>query len=208
MPHILLDNNKHIVGILAGWPKGDAWKHTAKAACNAMEQARGQCVFRYINREHRRGCYPCLPVGVSYGRGQQVMPNSNGAAIQSLLRNKAIQRLARFGNSILHRYSPKVHRLVFAAATFNFGPATVTYGHMDNGNFASGMCSITALGNYDPTKGGHLILFDLGLVIEFPPRSTILIPSAILQHGNMLISSREKHLSFTQYFAGGLIKMG
>lgn len=95
---------------------------------------------------------------------------------------------------------------VFAAATFNFGPATVTYGHTDNGNFATGMCSITALGNYDPTKGGHLVLFDLGLVIEFPPGSTILIPSAILRHGNITISSREKRLSFTQYFAGGLVR--
>jgi hypothetical protein len=95
---------------------------------------------------------------------------------------------------------------VFAAATFNLGPAAVTYGHTDNGNFASGMCSITALGDYDPTQGGHLVLFDLGLVIEFPPGSTILIPSAILQHGNVSISSRETRLSFTQYFAGGLVR--
>lgn len=95
---------------------------------------------------------------------------------------------------------------VFAAATFNFGPETVTYGHTDNGNFASGMCCITALGSYDPNKGGHLILFDLGIVIEFPPGSTILIPSAVLLHGNVSISSKETRLSFTQYFAGGLIR--
>ncbi|KAG1721304.1 uncharacterized protein EDB91DRAFT_1064451, partial [Suillus paluster] len=84
---------------------------------------------------------------------------------------------------------------VFPAATFNLGPTVVTLNHTDNLNFASGMCSITALGNYDPTKSGHLILSDLGLIVQFPPGSTIIIPSAILCHGNVSISSGEKHQS-------------
>ncbi|KAG1740738.1 uncharacterized protein EDB91DRAFT_1052935, partial [Suillus paluster] len=62
---------------------------------------------------------------------------------------------------------------VFSAATFNFGPTMVTLDHTDNQNFPSGMCSITALGNYDPANGGHLVLFDLGLIVQFPPGSTI-----------------------------------
>jgi hypothetical protein len=95
---------------------------------------------------------------------------------------------------------------IFPAATFNFGPQTVTYEHTDSGNFASGMCGITALGEYNPVTGGHLILFDLGLIIQFPPGSTILIPSAILRHGNIPIHPGETRLSFTQYFAGGLVR--
>ncbi|KAJ8581000.1 hypothetical protein M405DRAFT_691805, partial [Rhizopogon salebrosus TDB-379] len=83
-------------------------------------------------------------------------------------------------------------------------PQTVTYEHTDSGNFAGRVCSITALGEYNAVTGGDQILFDLALIIQFPPGSTILIPSAILRKGNMPISVGETHLSFTQYFAGGL----
>jgi hypothetical protein len=66
------------------------------------------------------------------------------------------------------------------AMTFNFGPQTVTFDHRDSGNLAFGWCAITAFGNFDPTCGGHLVLWDMKLVIEFPPGSTILIPSAMM----------------------------
>ncbi|KAG0694034.1 hypothetical protein DFH29DRAFT_815770, partial [Suillus ampliporus] len=146
----------------------------------------------------------------------------------SLLEHKVIQRLVGFGNSILYYYSPKVYELysntrrsllknqsglawnflncVFPATIFNFGPLTVILDHMNKQNFTSGICSIITLGNYDPTKGGHLVLFDLGLIVQFPPGSTIIISLAILCHDNVSIFSGEKCLSFTQYFAEGLIR--
>ena len=95
---------------------------------------------------------------------------------------------------------------VFTTCTFNFGPKTYCLPHRDFCNLSFGWCSITALGNFDPKKGGHLILFDLGLVIEFPPGSTILIPSAIFRHGNVELAPGEKRMSFTQYTAGGLFR--
>lgn len=60
---------------------------------------------------------------------------------------------------------------IFPAASINFGPQTVCYPHTDHGNAAYFWCPISAFGDYDPTKGGHLILFDLRLYVEFPPRS-------------------------------------
>lgn len=95
---------------------------------------------------------------------------------------------------------------IFACCTFNFGPATVCFDHTDPGNLPFGWCAITALGNFDPKKGGHLILWDLHLVIEFPPGSTILLPSASLRHGNTAIQQGERRYSFTQYSAGGLFR--
>ncbi|KAG1721317.1 uncharacterized protein EDB91DRAFT_1088492 [Suillus paluster] len=182
-PHVLLDKDRRTIGVLAGHPKDDGWHDTVAAVCTAMEHARDCCAFRRENMEHRRGAYPCLAVGVSFGGGQEIPSNlvhaeQNQEPLQLLLDHKAVQRLAGFGNT-----------------TFNFGPTTVTLDHTDNQNFASGMCSITAL-----------VLFDLGLIVQFPPGSTILIPSAILRHGNVPIASGEKRLSFTQYFAGGLIR--
>ncbi|THU89746.1 hypothetical protein K435DRAFT_677262, partial [Dendrothele bispora CBS 962.96] len=76
----------------------------------------------------------------------------------------------------------------------------------DHLNYIYGWCSITAFGSYDFTKGGHLILFDLRMVIEFPPCWTILIPSSYLRHGNTDIAAGEKRFSFTQYTSGSLFR--
>jgi hypothetical protein len=54
--------------------------------------------------------------------------------------------------------------------------------------------------------GGHLILWDLKLVIESPPGSTIIIPSGALRHSNIAIRTGESRYSFTQYTAGGLFR--
>ena len=95
---------------------------------------------------------------------------------------------------------------VFAAATANLGPRTVTRPHIDHLNLPNGWCAITALGRYDHTRGGHLVLWDLKLIIEFPPGSTILIPSSIFKHSNLPIADDEVRYSFTQYSAGGLFR--
>ncbi|KAJ6447726.1 hypothetical protein C8R45DRAFT_850695, partial [Mycena sanguinolenta] len=93
---------------------------------------------------------------------------------------------------------------IFAACTFNFGPRAVTRPHLDFGNLAWGWCAITSLGWFDADRGGHLILWDLKLVIRFPAGSTIFIPSAIIRHSNVPVQPHETCFSFTQYTAGGL----
>lgn len=102
---------------------------------------------------------------------------------------------------ILSRNWPKTP---WAAATFNFGPQTVCAKHIDSRNLAVGWCAVTALGNFDYKKGGHLVLWELGLVIEFPAGSTILIPSAAIHHSNATIGEGENRQSFTQYTAGSI----
>ncbi|KAG6853118.1 hypothetical protein C0991_006763, partial [Blastosporella zonata] len=67
---------------------------------------------------------------------------------------------------------------VFPAATYNLGPSTTCYVHTNDANLPFGICAITALGNYNPKLGSHLVFWDCGVIIEFPPGSTILIPSA------------------------------
>jgi hypothetical protein len=97
-------------------------------------------------------------------------------------------------------------RSIFPAATYNLGPRTITLPHVDLKNLAFGWCAVTALGDFNYIKSGHLVLWDLNLVIQFPPGSTILIPSAVLSHSNAAISDKEKRYSFTQYAAGGLFR--
>ncbi|KAF8220175.1 hypothetical protein L208DRAFT_1183270, partial [Tricholoma matsutake] len=55
-------------------------------------------------------------------------------------------------------------------------------------------------------EGGHLALWDLGIVVHFPPGSGILLPSALIQHSNTPIASHECQYSFAQYTSGGLFR--
>ncbi|KAK1228872.1 hypothetical protein PQX77_008082 [Marasmius sp. AFHP31] len=62
----------------------------------------------------------------------------------------------------------------------------------------------TSIGTYE--VGGHLILWDLGLALQFPPGSTVLLPSASIAHSNVPVADDETRTSFTQYTAGGLLR--
>ncbi|KAJ3980008.1 hypothetical protein F5890DRAFT_1382949, partial [Lentinula detonsa] len=63
-------------------------------------------------------------------------------------------------------------------------------------------CAIFAVSSYDNQSGGHLILWDLSLVLKFPPGTVILIPSALLEQCNIIIKLGETRLSITFYSAG------
>ncbi|KAE9391361.1 hypothetical protein BT96DRAFT_832184, partial [Gymnopus androsaceus JB14] len=106
----------------------------------------------------------------------------------------------------IEKESPDMHwnfaKSIFACCTFNFCPQTVTVKHLDHLNYLFGWCAITALGNFNHQKGGHFVLWDLGLVIELPPGWSILIPSAYLRHSNTIIGVNETRYLFTQYTAG------
>jgi hypothetical protein len=71
-------------------------------------------------------------------------------------------------------------------------------------NKAEGVCAITSLGAFDYVEGGHLVLPNLKLLIEFPPGVLILLPSSVLRHGNTALALGDRRMSFTQYMAGGL----
>lgn len=62
------------------------------------------------------------------------------------------------------------------------------------------------MGDFDPRLGGHLVLSEIKKVIEFPPASCILIPSATLTHYNTPIQPGETRTSFTQFAAGALFR--
>jgi hypothetical protein len=94
----------------------------------------------------------------------------------------------------------------FGSLTFNFGPGVRTVPHKDFKNLGWGWCSVTSLGSYDHTRGGHLVLWDLGIAVEFPPNSTIFIPSAIVEHSNTEIQEGEVRHSVTQYTSAGLFR--
>lgn len=110
----------------------------------------------------------------------------------------------------LYEHKDSLHRnfenSVFPACTFNCGPRTVSLDHKDSGNLSHGLCALTAFGNYDHTKGGHMILFEMKLIIHFPPGNTMFIPSSAITHANTPIRELEQRYSMAQYAAGGLFR--
>ncbi|THU85627.1 hypothetical protein K435DRAFT_685208 [Dendrothele bispora CBS 962.96] len=91
----------------------------------------------------------------------------------------------------------------FACITVNFGPCTRTHIHTNAKNTAHDMCA-TTLGSFNPKLRGHLVLWDLKVLIEFPPGCTILLLSALLYHLNTGVQTHKTRYSVTQYTAGGI----
>ncbi|KAH6880232.1 hypothetical protein BKA70DRAFT_1239023 [Coprinopsis sp. MPI-PUGE-AT-0042] len=180
-----------------------------------------------------RGAFVAKQTGYSHGGGRtEPGPFDNAKpdrdALARITQDAGFHRLAGFMSLAFKKWSPKIYHYyrtcmalleqhdpslrrpflgsVYPAATFNFGPRTTCVPHIDHANLPFGWCAISSLGTFDPAQGGHLVLKELRLVIEFPPGSVILIPSAVVTHGNTPVSSDEKRYSFTQYAAGGLFR--
>ncbi|KAJ7236134.1 hypothetical protein C8J57DRAFT_1194408 [Mycena rebaudengoi] len=182
--------------------------------------------------KHRCGPFPALNTGILYGKGQMVPSRLNNGVHTVLLRrlvgNKDVERMATYASAVFNLWVPKVYayyhehdmalrkhlphlernfpKSVFSSATFNFGPDVWIFKHQDILNAPFGMCAVQALGDFDAMKGGHLILWDLKLVIEFPAGTTILLPSTTICHSNLPVQPGDKRSSFTQYTAGGLMR--
>ncbi|KAG6905925.1 hypothetical protein DXG01_016915 [Tephrocybe rancida] len=227
--HPLLDSVGRQIGVLLGRPRGDTWDIKISAAADELRGAQAELG----QQRNKRGDYAFVNSGISFGGGQMKPGNLrsptvvHGAVVDRLLCSRAFQDIAGYGSEMLRAYAPRLYNYyeqtlealinqhpvqrnfassVFAACTFNLGPATVTRPHIDSKNLAWGWCSITALGCFNPDIGGHLVLWDLGLVIRFPPGSTIFIQSAILTHSNVPVVEGDERFSFTQFSAAGLFR--
>ncbi|KAF8166409.1 hypothetical protein K438DRAFT_2025127 [Mycena galopus ATCC 62051] len=161
----ILDSRRRVVALLGGIPKGaEDWAQTPYAA---------------VSR------------GPSHGGGQtepgELQQNETNTIItDELLEDADIKRIVSWINLLFFLWVPKLYQFyqqarealsqrhslrwnfaktVFAACTFNFGPQAITRPHLDYGNLSWGWCAVTALGWFDPDLGGHLILWDLRLII-------------------------------------------
>lgn len=95
---------------------------------------------------------------------------------------------------------------VYPAVAFNCGPQTTCKLHTDDGNAARMPCAVTAMGKWDSSKRGKVILWSIKRFIAIPHGATYWIPSATVPHGNTPIGKDESRGSLTQYCAGGLLR--
>ncbi|KAL0068959.1 hypothetical protein AAF712_003952 [Marasmius tenuissimus] len=202
-------------------------------AANLLEDARTtKLVLRRADLSHLRGHgFAAAATGWSMGGGQDKVTHSAGKheeVMQSLIGEPCMRRLAStqdagfacwsFKNYEYYKdsmdqlrdsikgFKPNFERSQFASVTCNFGPRVCTSIHTDAKNCPHSMCAITAVGQFEPSKGGHLVLPDLKIIIEFSSGCTFLLPSAVLRHGNTPVRGHETRYSITQYSAGGIFR--
>ncbi|TFK59977.1 hypothetical protein BDN72DRAFT_779999, partial [Pluteus cervinus] len=235
-PTLILDSENRITTILVGAPEDSSWDSVISRCEEVMIRVRDSGlkadVFTRDHQQHRRGNFVAVPLGISHGGGRAepgnfYHPPKRLEIVEPLIQDPDMTRLAGFQSSALSYYAPKLyanlsrhmralhhkkdlkknfHNSVFSGATFNLGPKTESFEHTDSNNVAYGLCALTALGEFDPNKGGHLILYDLKTFIRFPRGSVILLLSSVLRHGNTPIGPNENRMSLSQYCAGGIFQ--
>ncbi|KAJ7699405.1 hypothetical protein B0H16DRAFT_1349266 [Mycena metata] len=233
-PLLILDRHGRIIAVFAGAPEDPEWPSVIRNASTAMKEVQEEGfrlgVFASEDETHRRGStYVPFPGGISHGGGQLVpMSKNHRYLFNKLIQNKFIRRACGFQSSIFGTFAPKLfcdyitylqplfdhdpnlrHNFtnsIFPAVTFNLGPQSVTFGHVDHLNRPDGWCVVTNDGDFDYKRSAHLYLKQLKLVVEFPPAATAAIPSAVIEHGNTPLAPDETRYSITQYAAGGLFR--
>ncbi|KAJ3503852.1 hypothetical protein NMY22_g18107 [Coprinellus aureogranulatus] len=202
-------------------------------AAKLLVQLGRETNFTSKQTDHKRGNdFAAVNTGIFAGHGPpepyNLLNTKHQDLVDTLLANEHIQRLATFQSSSLALHAPLVYeryhhvltsvvehcpkltpnftRSVFSTAAFNLGPQVCTVKHIDCMNLANGFCAVHALGDYDYRKGGHLVLVEPRLIIEFPPGCLILLPSAVVTHANTPVQADETRVSFTQYTPGALFR--
>ncbi|KAF7373695.1 hypothetical protein MSAN_00580500 [Mycena sanguinolenta] len=95
---------------------------------------------------------------------------------------------------------------VFSAATFEFGGPhcrNTPTGAPDRFHAAT-WSVLTSLGRYVPLSGGHIIFWDLGLVVTFPPGASILIPTGVIRYSFIKFRPGEHRYSLLQWAGTGI----
>ncbi|KAG6913903.1 hypothetical protein DXG01_003624 [Tephrocybe rancida] len=228
----LLDNSGRIVGLGAARSEDPTFLAALLHITDLLEDAFQRENFSSTN-DQGQGAFPILKWGFSHGGGRDMPMNVNlpGAKnfglTEEVISNPAFEWLARKVSSIFAHWAPRLHAhyaetkdaicswnlelkhwlgCAFAAIVCNLGPQTICYKHQDGANLPYSWCCVTLLGNFDPMRGGHIILWNLGIAVECPPFHHFYLPSSSIVHSNVAIQPGETHLSVTHYSAGPLFQ--
>ncbi|KAE9382552.1 hypothetical protein BT96DRAFT_845363, partial [Gymnopus androsaceus JB14] len=223
----IIDRLGRIIAVLAGTPTTGRYADDLMAAYGEMNrEAKAAGLGEYDKEAHKRGKFHAYNCGTTLGMGTPypvlLKPGDMAPVLARILGHQGFKRMARFQDRSLNIWAPRLYNeyddvrttvqsklnlpwnfqgSVFAAAAFNFGGKVSTFLHRDFLNWAFGWCAITALGRFNPRRNARLILWEVKPVIDFPPVSTILLPSTVITHSNTTIAEGD-----SQYTAGPIFR--
>ncbi|KAF6754966.1 hypothetical protein DFP72DRAFT_812302, partial [Ephemerocybe angulata] len=233
-PQVFVDRvSGKILVVLVGRPDDDSYVQSVLEATDAILKAREAAAFTPEECEHKRASdSAALNFGIYYGGGAtspgNLLTGRHEEMLKGLVSNPHITRMAGFADAAFKLWSPRVYESVgeelrklyqhdktlvknwnsnvYPCLAVNFGPRVCCKAHRDPSNAPHTLCAIQALGRFNAELGGHLYIRELGVYVQFPSGSTILIASALLTHGNTPVTKDEVRLSITQFCPGGLLR--
>ncbi|KAF8990161.1 hypothetical protein BDZ89DRAFT_1196189 [Hymenopellis radicata] len=231
--HPLLDKHSRMFALMVARPRKSNWLTLIRDAARRIAKGCKHARFSQKQLIHSRGDFPVMATGIIHSGGTEEPCNAanskcNQAVMDHILGSPEFCRIQEHNDRIFRLHNPALYKVYdevlsfvvdsdeglrrtytkspFAATTINFGPQTVLDDHTDSHNLPWGWCRVTPMGPFDHRRGGHLVLWDLGIAIEFPAGASIFIPSALLVHSNVTIQPGESRYSVTSYSAGGLFR--
>ncbi|KAJ3746986.1 hypothetical protein EV360DRAFT_76351 [Lentinula raphanica] len=207
---LLVDAQERVVAILGSVPhdsRGAEWQAVEAEATGAVQQCHAASTFMKAQQQEPQ-VWQSLKTIESLAR--QIKKPWKSCFETKLFDGSQASRINyiqyKLTKDELLQKQPELRTPFPNTVTFNLGPRSYSPPHMDADNSASGWCADTAMGEFDLDKGGHLVLWDLGLVIQFPPGSTVLFPSALITHSTLPIQEHETRYAMIQYSSGGLFR--
>lgn len=98
----IVDQKQRIIAVCVGRPSGDkTWESMHQKASEILGVAKDGILFG--KKKNRRGNFPALSFGISYGGGQKypkvlVQKGNNGEILENLLKEKAFVRMSGFAS--------------------------------------------------------------------------------------------------------------
>ncbi|KAJ4478729.1 hypothetical protein C8J55DRAFT_430042, partial [Lentinula edodes] len=225
----LTDSEQRVMVCMLDGPDDPGYEKAVSEMTESILKAGEATNWARSEKKHKRGDFPALARGISYGKGQREpmrLVGERQLMMDGLLKQDCFRRVAGFQSSAFATWYPRnyaehlhlnaeleqklphlkrnFNNSVYLCMTVNFGPSTWTHIHTDSKNDVRIPCAITTGGTFNHKAGGHLILWDFKLILEFPPGATILLPSALIRHSNLPVAVGETRISVTQYTAGGV----
>ncbi|KAF7334842.1 hypothetical protein MSAN_02360500 [Mycena sanguinolenta] len=194
----IIDADDHVIDILNYGPTD--WEYITNKVSTAINET-VKLLYRLeynqepLSNSSRHGPHYAEHIGAGIGDDSDAAVAKFGHRSVFLFQIYTLRLYAYYLKTIqaLQTWDPNVSFFapllfcVFTCVTFNFSPQTITLLHLDFLNLALGWCFITALALYNHWKGGHLIIWDLRLIIEFLSGAAFAIPSAVLHYSDVAV---------------------
>ncbi|KAJ3567922.1 hypothetical protein NP233_g6055 [Leucocoprinus birnbaumii] len=195
-PQVLVDDDDTVFGVLAGRPDDDSYLARCNRLYDKMAEQAKTAKFTKKNLVHRRASIDIYAKKLFLYYKEYIDKLKAHPVYQKLFTRAAPgdppDPLGPYG------FIPNQTR--------SWPGEVATDPHRDVMNLAFGWCGIVPIGPFLPSRSGLFVIHNLCLVIEFPPGSCILIPSAYLWHSNIPIHPDDQRASITFYAPSGLYR--
>lgn len=108
-PRPITDSSKRIFACLAGRPDDPTYDLACKDAFESIVREGQAAQFTSAEKKHRRGHFPALATGISYGKGQKrptrLDAGVHSAMLRRLVGNQSIERLATYASGKDHLFA-------------------------------------------------------------------------------------------------------